>query len=132
MAMFSEREPQQHLLFPGDEALGPSASSRGRQPGADESYWLELNLYEFQRGIGPTGKEAMFYCGACQSSVAYAEVVPGPVPDWPYCPVHKDKALIVCATSLGLQDRRDLTDVYPAELAMSTEPGSGLEEVSSD
>lgn len=130
--MFAEPESQQNLLFPGDDAPAPSASSGGRQPGADESHWLELNLYEFETGVRPIGTEAMLYCGACQASVAYGDVVPGPIRAWPYCPTHQDKALMVCATSLGLQDRRGVPVVHEIDLTMSTEPGSAAGKVSSD
>lgn len=132
MRKFAEIEPQQHLLFPGDEALAPSASSAGRQPGADESHWLELHLYECEAGVRPIGREAMLYCGACQASIAYEDVVPGPIRDWPYCPTHQDNALMVCATSLGLQDRRGVPVVHETDQNIRTTPGPEAEEVSSD
>jgi hypothetical protein len=131
--MSADREPQQNLLFPNDEsAVAPLPCRDLRKPGADESHWLELNLYESEGGIHPVGGHAMLYCGACEASVAYRDVVPGPIRDWPYCPVHQDKTLMVCSTSLGLPDGRHVETGHEAVLSRDADSGSNGEKLSSN
>jgi hypothetical protein len=91
-----------------------------RTPGADERHWLELTLYQLAAGMRPAGKQAVLYCGGCESSIAYGDVVAGPIQDWPYCGVHQ-KALTVCSASLGLQDCQDSR---PPHVAVPRESGS--------
>ena len=115
--MFQESEHQQHLRFPDWDEADRDASPRSvrvRKPGADENHWLELSLYQLEAGVRRAGKEAVLYCGACKTKVAYGHVVPGSVQGWPYCPRHRDRPLMVCSVSLRLERAGDRHATDPA------------------
>lgn len=61
----------------------------------DEQQWLELTLYELATVVRAEGKEAVLYCSSCRGDIAYNRVVPGPIREWPYCPVHAQTPLIM-------------------------------------
>jgi hypothetical protein len=44
--------------------------------------------------------QALLYCGICQAAVSYHDTVNGEIDEWPYCPVHQEKPLTVCPSSL--------------------------------
>ncbi len=67
----------------------------GHEVKTDEQQWLELTLYELARAVRAEGKQAVLYCSACRGEVAYNRVVPGPIREWPYCPVHVQTPLIM-------------------------------------
>ena len=41
------------------------------------------------------GVHAALYCGTCAVIVAFEKAITGQVKDWPYCPVHQQKPLMV-------------------------------------
>ncbi len=128
--MFAESEHQQNLRFPDwDEAdRQPSPPSvRLRKPGADESHWLELSLYQLEAGVRPTGKEAVLFCGACKTNVSYGDVVPGSIQGWPYCPVHHERPLMVCSVSLGVQHYQERQVPDQDNVAVRLESGTVAE-----
>jgi len=45
--------------------------------------------------VSSLGLHAALYCGTCQLIVAFEKAITGPVKDWPYCPIHQQKPLMV-------------------------------------
>jgi hypothetical protein len=72
---------------------GPAVTTRELK--TDEQQWLELTLYELATVVRAEGKEAVLYCSGCRREIAYSRVVPGPIREWPYCPVHAETPLIM-------------------------------------
>jgi hypothetical protein len=130
-AMFSESEHQQ-LRFPdwngADRQPSPPAVCR-REAGADERHWVELNLYQLEAGVRPSGKEAVLYCGACNANLPYGEVVAGSVQGWPYCPVHHERPLMVYSISLRVRHHEDKQVLDHSTMAVSFESGQVTESV---
>lgn len=76
----------------------------------DEGHRLGLLLYELDSVVRRAGERALLYCGACQAVVPYSHAMAGLIPDWPYCPVHQGKPLMVRAALLdGGQHRAPQT-----------------------
>lgn len=70
------------------------------------STWLEFQLHDLAAVLGPEGHRALLYCGACEADISYGEAAAGPIENWPYCPVHHQKPLMICSTSLHLPSAR--------------------------
>jgi hypothetical protein len=69
-----------------------------RQPRVSEMDWMtEL-----------ADNQALLYCGVCQAAVPYHDTVAGEIDEWPYCPVHQEKPLAVCPSSVGMVDPRKI------------------------
>ncbi len=66
---------------------------------SEERRRLSLQLRELQVAAWSAGNPALFYCGACEAAVSSEEAIEGPLRNWPYCPVHTQKALMVHAAS---------------------------------
>lgn len=60
----------------------------------DELRRREFKGFEFNSVARPGG-QAVLYCSACKATIPHDRVETGLVQNWPYCPVHKNKALIV-------------------------------------
>jgi hypothetical protein len=45
------------------------------------------------------GLQAVLYCGTCEAIVTFEKAAIGPVKDWPYCPLHQERPLMVRAVS---------------------------------
>lgn len=72
---------------------------------ADERYLLDLKRSDADLPVQPVGKQALLYCGACQAVIPYSKVAAGLMPDWPYCPVHQGKPLMVRDVSFAAHER---------------------------
>jgi hypothetical protein len=62
---------------------------------SDDRRRRESKRFAFDAVVRPEGGQALLYCSACKANIPHDRVVTGPVQDWPYCPVHQHKALIV-------------------------------------
>lgn len=49
--------------------------------------------------LSPLGLHAVLYCGTCEAIVFFEKAATGPVKDWPYCPVHQKRPLMVRSVS---------------------------------
>jgi hypothetical protein len=88
------------------------------------SNWLEFRLHELAAVLGPEGHRAVLYCGACETEISYEEAAAGPIRDWPYCPVHQDRPLMICSTALRFAFPRmeASQQVSMADIPLETKP----------
>ena len=49
--------------------------------------------------LSPLGLHAVLYCGTCEAIVVFEKAATGQVKDWPYCPVHHKRPLMVRSVS---------------------------------
>ena len=66
---------------------------------------LKSQLRDLELAAWSAGNPALFYCGACEAAVASEDAIEGSIENWPYCPIHTQKPLMIHATSprIGLQ-----------------------------
>ena len=66
---------------------------------AEERRHLKSQLRDLQVAAWSAGNPALLYCGACEAAVSPEEAIEGPLRNWPYCPLHEHKALMIHAAS---------------------------------
>lgn len=66
---------------------------------------LKAQLRELELAAWSAGNPALFYCSVCEAAVPSKDAIEGPLENWPYCPIHAQKPLMIHAASprLGLQ-----------------------------
>lgn len=79
---------------------GMQGSVTETEAGSDERHWLELTLHELAAIVRSAGKDAVLYCAACRDGIAYDRVVVGPIREWPYCPNHPERPLLIRSAPL--------------------------------
>lgn len=56
---------------------------------------LKSQLRELERVAWLAGNPSLLYCGACEATVSSQHAIEGALEDWPYCPIHKNKPLMI-------------------------------------
>lgn len=56
---------------------------------------LKSQLRELEWESWLAGNPAVLYCTACETTVSSEKVAEGPIADWPYCPIHRKRPLII-------------------------------------
>ncbi len=66
---------------------------------------LTTQLRDLELAAWSAGNPALFYCGACEAAVASKDAIEGPLKNWPYCPIHTQKPLMIHAASPRLSQQ---------------------------
>lgn len=63
---------------------------------------LQSQVRELEWSAWLAGNPALLFCGACHAPVPADRVVEGLLPDWPYCPIHRNRPLTIRSASRQL------------------------------
>ncbi len=68
-----------------------------------EEHQLEQQVNRLDVVAMSVGRRGTLYCSECEKNIDHSSIVTGPIQGWPYCPVHRGKALTVIPAVFDLE-----------------------------